>query len=166
MLPLGVSSAAAVLVGHAIGRGDPRGAARSGWMAVGLGAAIMSIFGVTFVGIPQFIARLFTPDAAIIAAAVPLLRLAAIFQLFDGVQVVTTGALRGAGNTSVPMICHVVGYGAIGLPLGAVLCFHAGMGAPGLWIGLSTGLVLIGIALGIFWRRTARRMDAAESPAA
>jgi len=166
MLPLGVSSAAAVLVGHAIGRGDPRGAARSGWMAVGLGAAIMSICGLTFVGIPQFIARLFTPDAAIIAAAVPLLRLAAIFQLFDGVQVVTTGALRGAGNTSVPMICHVVGYGAIGLPLGAVLCFHAGMGAPGLWIGLSTGLVLIGIALGIFWRRTARRMAAAESPAA
>ena len=163
MLPLGVSSAAAVLVGHAIGRGDPRSAAHAGWMAVRLGAAIMSVCGLALVTIPQWIARLFTPDIAVIAAAVPLLRLAAIFQLFDGVQVVTTGALRGAGNTSVPMICHVIGYGAIGLPLGALLCFRAGMGAPGLWVGLSTGLILIGIALGMFWRRAALRIAARDS---
>jgi MATE family multidrug resistance protein len=162
MLPLGVSSAAAVRVGHAIGRGDPRGAARSGWMAVGLGAAIMSLCALALIGIPQLIARLFTPDAVIIAAAVPLLRLAAFFQLFDGVQVVTTGALRGAGNTSAPMICHIVGYGLIGLPLGALLCFREGFGAPGLWIGLTTGLILIGIALAIFWRVASRKMAAAD----
>ncbi len=164
MLPLGVSSAAAVLVGHAMGRGDPRGAAHAGWMALGLGAAIMSICSLALITIPQFIARLFTPDVAIIAAAVPLLRLAAIFQLFDGVQVVATGALRGMGNTSVAMICHVLGYGAIGLPLGAALCFREGMGAPGLWIGLTTGLVLIGIALGSFWLREARRLTASDVP--
>ena len=160
MLPLGVSSAAAVRVGHAIGRGDPRGAAHSGWMALALGAAIMSLCAFALLTVPQFIARLFTPDAAIIAAAVPLLRLAAFFQLFDGLQVVTTGALRGAGNTATPMICHIVGYGIFGLPLGAVLCFRAQMGAPGLWIGLSTGLILIGIALATFWRRAARRIEA------
>jgi MATE family multidrug resistance protein len=160
MLPLGVSSAAAVLVGHAIGRGDPNDAARSGWMAVGLGAAIMSVCGIVLLAFPQFIARLFTPDTAIIAAAAPLLRLAAIFQLFDGVQTVTTGALRGAGNTSLAMICHVIGYGLVGLPLGALLCFSAGMGAQGLWIGLTTGLVLIGIALGAFWRSAAQRIAA------
>jgi MATE family multidrug resistance protein len=162
MLPLGVSSAAAVMVGQAMGRGNSRVAAHAGWLAVGLGAGIMSVCGLVLVAIPQFVARLFTPDAAIIAAAVTLLRLAAIFQLFDGVQVVITGALRGAGNTSVPMICHLAGYGAIGLPLGAVLCFRAGMGAPGLWIGLTTGLVLIGIALAIFWQRAARSMAAAR----
>lgn len=160
MLPLGVSSAAAVRVGHAIGRGDPRGAAHSGWVAVSLGATIMSISALTLMSVPQWIARLFTPDAVIIAAAVPLLRLAALFQLFDGVQVVTTGALRGAGNTSAPMICHIIGYGVIGLPLGAWLCFGDGLGAPGLWIGLTTGLIVIGVALGLFWRGAARRIGA------
>jgi MATE family multidrug resistance protein len=160
MLPLGVSSAAAVRVGHAIGRGDPRGAAHSGWMAVGLGAGIMSLCALALITVPQWIARLFTPDVAIITAAIPLLRVAAFFQLFDGVQVVTTGALRGAGNTSAPMICHVIGYGLIGLPLGALLCFREGLGAPGLWIGLTTGLILIGVALGFFWRSTARRIAA------
>jgi MATE family multidrug resistance protein len=158
MLPLGVSSAAAVRVGHAIGRGDPRGAAHAGWLAVGLGAALMSACGLVLITVPQVIARLFTPDVVIIAAAVPLLRLAAFFQLFDGVQVVTTGALRGAGNTATPMICHIVGYGVIGLPLGAVLCFREGLGAPGLWIGLSTGLILIGIALAAFWRVASRKI--------
>jgi multidrug resistance protein, MATE family len=160
MLPLGVSSAAAVRVGHAIGRGDPKGAAHSGWVAVGLGATIMSMSALTLISIPQFIARLFTPDVVIIAAAVPLLRLAALFQLFDGVQVVTTGALRGAGNTSAPMICHVIGYGLIGLPLGAWLCFSESLGARGLWIGLTTGLTVIGIALALFWRKSAHRLAA------
>jgi MATE family multidrug resistance protein len=160
MLPLGISSAAGVRVGNGIGRGDPQGAARSGWMALGLGAAVMSLCGVVLLLLPQVIARLFTPDVAIIAAAVPLLRLAAFFQLFDGLQVVTTGALRGAGNTATPMICHIVGYGIIGLPLGAVLCFREGMGAIGLWIGLSTGLILIGVALATFWSRAARKIAA------
>jgi MATE family multidrug resistance protein len=160
MLPLGISSAAAVRVGNAMGRGDPQGAARSGWTAVGLGAAVMSICATVLLLAPQMIVRLFTPDAAIIAAAVPLLRLAAFFQLFDGLQVVTTGALRGAGNTATPMICHIVGYGIIGLPLGAVLCFRLGWGAIGLWIGLSTGLILIGIALAAFWRSAARKIAA------
>lgn len=164
MLPLGISSAAAVRVGNAIGRGDPRGAARSGWTAVGVGAGVMSICAVVLMLAPQWIARLFTPEVAIIAAAVPLLRLAALFQLFDGLQVVTTGALRGAGNTATPMICHVVGYGMIGLPLGAVLCFRLGWGAIGLWIGLSTGLILIGIALALFWRGASRKIAASGHP--
>lgn len=93
-----------------------------------------------------------------------MLRLAALFQLFDGLQVVTTGALRGAGNTATPMICHIVGYGMIGLPLGAVLCFRLGWGAIGLWIGLSTGLILIGIALALFWRGAARKIAASAHP--
>ena len=158
MIPLGISSAAAVRVGNGIGRGDPSAAVRSGWMALGLGAAVMSMCGLVLLLVPQAIARLFTPDLAIIAAAVPLLRIAAFFQLFDGLQVVTTGALRGAGNTSTPMICHLIGYGIIGLPLGAILCFRERMGAIGLWIGLSTGLILIGIALAAFWRRASREI--------
>ena len=156
MVPLGISSAAAVRVGQAIGRRDPEGASRSGWTALALGAGVMSVSAVTLLAIPQAIARLFTPEAGIIAAAAPLLRVAAFFQLFDGLQVTTTGALRGAGDTRTPMLCHFAGYWILGLPLGVFLCFRESLGAVGLWMGLSAGLIVIGIILVWFWRRTAR----------
>jgi MATE family multidrug resistance protein len=156
MMPLGISSAAAVRVGHAIGRRDPEGASRAGWAALAFGAGAMSLGALAMLMIPQAIARLFTPEAAIIATAAPLLRVAAFFQLFDGLQVTATGALRGAGDTRTPMLCHFVGYWILGLPLGAYLCFREALGAVGLWIGLSAGLIVIGIVLLRFWRRTAR----------
>ncbi len=158
MMPLGISSAAAVRVGQAIGREDPDGAARAGWTALGLGGGVMSAAALMLLTVPHFIARLFTPDAEIIAAGVILLRVAAFFQLFDGFQVVATGALRGAGDTRTPAVCHFAGYWVIGLPLGGLLCFHYGLGAPGLWMGLSTGLILIGIVLVGFWRRAVHRV--------
>jgi MATE family multidrug resistance protein len=158
MMPLGISSAAAVRVGHAIGRGDHEGMARAGWMALGLGGTVMSCAAIALLVFPYWIARLFTPEADVIAAGVVLLRIAAFFQLFDGLQVVATGALRGAGDTRTPMVCHFTGYWVIGLPLGWWLCFGrvAGLGAPGLWIGLSVGLVVIGIVLVEVWRRKVR----------
>lgn len=156
MLGLGISSAAAVRVGHAIGRRDPEGASRSGWTALGLGAGAMSLAALAFLIFPQAIARLFTPDAKIIASAAPLLRVAAFFQLFDGLQVTATGALRGAGDTRTPMLCHFFGYWILGLPLGAFLCFRESLGAVGLWMGLSAGLIVIGVILLWFWQRTAR----------
>jgi len=158
MMPLGISSAAAVRVGHAIGRKDPQGAARSGWTALAFGGGAMSLAALALLIEPRPIARLFTPEAAIIAAAAPLLRVAAFFQLFDGLQVTATGALRGAGDTRTPMLCHFAGYWIIGLPLGALLCFHYSLGAVGLWMGLSVGLILIGIVLFWFWRHTALRL--------
>jgi multidrug resistance protein, MATE family len=156
MMPLGISSAAAVRVGHAIGRLDHEGMARAGWTALGLGAAVMSCAALALLFLPYWIARLFTPQAEVIAAGMVLLRIAAFFQLFDGLQVVATGALRGAGDTRTPMLCHLIGYWIVGLPLGALLCFKFGMGAPGLWIGLSAGLVAIGIVLVEVWRRKVR----------
>jgi multidrug resistance protein, MATE family len=153
MMPLGISSAAAVRVGHAMGRGDREGMARAGWMALGLGGAMMSCAAIALLLLPYWIARLFTPETEVIAAGVVLLRIAALFQLFDGLQVVATGALRGTGDTRTPMICHFAGYWLIGLPVGWLLCFRYGMGAPGLWIGLSIGLVVIGVVLVEVWRR-------------
>ena len=82
--------------------------------------------------------------------------IAAFFQIFDGVQVVVTGALRGAGDTHTAMFCHLVGYWAFGLPLGWVLCFNVGWGARGLWMGLSAAIIVIGVALLQFWRRKSR----------
>jgi multidrug resistance protein, MATE family len=161
-------------VGHAIGRGDHEGMARAGWTALGLGATVMSCAALALLVLPYWIARLFTPEADVIAAGVVLLRIAAFFQLFDGLQVVATGALRGAGDTRTPMVCHFTGYWVIGMPLGWWLCFRGvassqqpvasgGLGAAGLWIGLSVGLVVIGVVLVGVWRKKVRTpMIAAE----
>jgi MATE family multidrug resistance protein len=83
-----------------------------------------------------------------------LLMIAAVFQLFDALQTVATGALRGAGNTHTPMLAHLLGYWIIGMPLGALLCFKFGFGAIGFWMGLCLALILIGIALLLVWHRT------------
>ena len=154
MVPLGISSAAAVRVGHLIGQRNPAAAGRAGWSALACGAAFMSLAAVAFLTIPVRIARIYTADPAVIRMSVKLLAIAAVFQLFDGCQVVAAGALRGTGNTRTPMLCNLLFYWFIGLPLGMWLCFHAGWGAAGLWIGLCCGLILIGSVLLAVWRQT------------
>lgn len=160
MVPLGISSAAAVRVGHALGRRDAHGASRAGWTAMALGAGFMSCMAIAFWVAPFYIARVYTPDPVVIRLASTLLFVAAFFQLFDGLQTVATGALRGAGDTTTPMICHLVYYWAIGLPVGWYLCFRRGFGAAGLWTGLCTALILIGITLLYAWRRKERTFAA------
>ncbi len=158
MVPLGISSAAAVRVGQAIGRKDPRGARDAGGTAIFLGAAFMACASALLLLFPRWIARLYTPDDMVIRSTILLLAAGAAFQLFDGIQTVATGALRGAGDTRTPMLCHFTAYWIIGLPLGAWLCFHRGWGAFGLWAGLSLALILIGIVLLFAWRRRVQRM--------
>lgn len=153
MVPLGISSAAAVRVGQQLGGGDPGGARRAGWSAIMLGVGFMSCAGLSFVSFPRLIARLFSPDPAIIRVGGSLLLVAAAFQLFDGVQVVTTGALRGAGDTRTPMLANCVAYWLMGIPLGYYLCFRLHWGAVGVWIGLCAGLMIIGSALLLTWQR-------------
>ena len=159
MVPLGISSAAAVRVGHAIGRKEPRGAALSGWAAVALGALFMGSAGLALALIPRAIIRVFSADPAVIASGAVLLQIAALFQLFDGFQVVTTGALRGMGDTRTPMLAHLTGYWAIGLPISYTLCFPYHWGAPGIWVGLSTALILIGATLVLVWRARVRHIQ-------
>jgi multidrug resistance protein, MATE family len=164
MVPLGLSAAAAVRVGQALGRGDPHGASRAGWTAMLLGTGFMGIMTVLFLVVPQYIVRIYTPDPAVLGAAGTLLFVGGFFQLFDGMQTVATGALRGAGDTRTPMICHLILYWLVGLPLGAYLCFHLGWGAPGLWTGLCVALILIGCALLYFWRRKERSFATQKIP--
>jgi MATE family multidrug resistance protein len=158
MVPLGISSAAAVRVGQALGRNDPHRAGDAGNTAIFLGAGFMTCASIALLIFPRGIARLFTPDEAVIQSTVGLLAAGAAFQLFDGIQTVATGALRGVGDTRTPMFCHFLAYWVIGLPLGAWLCFRAGWGAIGLWSGLSLALILIGIVLWFVWRRAVRRI--------
>lgn len=156
MIPLGVSAAAAVRVGQALGRRDPVGASHAGWAALVLGVAFMACAALSFWLLPRHISRIFTPDESVIAVGVGLLFIAAFFQLFDGIQITITGALRGAGDTRTAMITHLVCYWGIGLPLGYWLCFARGWRAAGLWTGLCVALILIGIVLLFAWTRTVR----------
>ncbi len=159
MVPLGVSSAAAVRVGQALGRKDVSGAADAGGTAIFLGAGFMSLAAIVLIVFPRWIARMYTPDQTVIRSAVLLLAAGAAFQLFDGIQTVATGALRGTGDTRTPMLCHFSAYWLIGLPLGVYLCFRRGWGALGLWIGLSLALILIGCVLLFVWQKTVRRLQ-------
>ena len=163
MVPFAISAAASVRVGQAIGRKAPHEAAAAGWTAIGLGAAFMLCASAVLVSIPHTIARAFTADPGVIAAAVPLLLVAAAFQFFDGLQITATGALRGAANTHTGLFVHLCGYWVIGMPVGILLGFHYKLGAVGLWSGLCTGLIVAGGALITSWHRTARRIESTIS---
>jgi MATE family multidrug resistance protein len=151
MVPLGISTAAAVRVGQAIGRRDYQGARRSGFVALALGALFMGFAGVIFLLFPGVVVRFFSPDPAVLATGTVLLFVAAAFQLFDGFQVVATGALRGAGETRTPMLANLFGHWFVGLPIGAYLGLRLGWGASGVWIGLCIGLILVGAYLAWVW---------------
>lgn len=143
MVPLGVSGAAATRVGNAIGRGDMSGARRAAGACLILGVGAMSVFAMIFALFPHWLARLYTADPAVIAMASALLPIAAVFQVFDGAQVVGAGVLRGGADTTFPAAFALVGFWAIGLPAGWYLAFRHGGGPVGLWWGLTIGLAAV-----------------------
>ncbi|HEX4565761.1 MAG TPA: MATE family efflux transporter, partial [Vicinamibacterales bacterium] len=151
IVPYGIGSAGAVRVGQSIGRGDLLRAREAGWTAIALGVAFMSLASSVFLVFPAGLVRAYTADAGVLPIGVALLFVAAVFQLFDGLQGVTTGVLRGAGDTRTPMLWNLCGHWLVGLPLGYYLCFRLGRGVVGLWWGLSTGLIICGIALLVTW---------------
>jgi MATE family multidrug resistance protein len=159
MVPLGLASASAVRVGHAVGAADAARAVRAGWTALAAGAAVMVAIGVVLFAWPQPLLRAFTDDARVLEIGTRLLFIAAAFQLFDGTQAVATGVLRGLGDTRTPMVSNMVGHWLLGLPIGYVLCFRMGVGVNGLWIGLSIGLVFVSIVLMVAWFRRTRHLS-------
>lgn len=163
MVPLGISSAAAVRVGQAIGRRDPDAAHHAGWAAIALGAAFMACAGVLLFSAPQLVLRLFTDEPEVIRIGVTLIYLAAVFQLFDGLQVVATGALRGAGDTKRPMLANLVAHWFLGLPIGWWLGLRLGWGAPGVWTGLCLGLIAVGGVLVAVWATRLERLRHASA---
>jgi MATE family multidrug resistance protein len=142
---LGVSGATAVRVGHAVGeRRSPR---RAGLIGIGLGAGFMACTSACFLTWPRPLVALFTDDPAITELGVSLLAIAAAFQLFDGIQGVAAGALRGAGDVRFAFVANVGAHWLVGFPLALVLGFRLGQGAPGLWWGLLAGLALVAVLL-------------------
>ncbi len=140
MLPFGLSTAISIRIGQAIGRKNPYQARFSGLIGIGLSVMIMTCTALVMWLMPSLVAHLYTQDPDVIAVAVTLLHVAAIFQISDGLQVSGLGALRGLKDTRIPMIVNLIAYWIIGLPLGYFLGITLDMGPRGLWFGLVAGL--------------------------
>lgn len=152
MVPLGIAQAATVRVAVALGSGAPIAARRSGVVALALGVTYMAIMAVVLIAAPRTIASIYVdieapPNRGLVGIALYLLAIAAIFQIFDGVQAIAAGALRGYRDTTVPLLLAVIGYWGIGFAGGWFLAFPAGYGPLGLWSGLAVGLAAVALML-------------------
>ena len=147
MVPLGIAAAASVLVGRAIGGGDPAAARAAARTALFCGIAFMSATALLFLFLAEPLARLYTSDAAVVGLAASLIPLAGVFQVFDGTQVVSAGVLRGAGDTRAPMVIGLVGFWLVGIPVSLLLGIHGDVGPRGLWWGLVSGLAAVAVIL-------------------
>jgi MATE family multidrug resistance protein len=156
MVPLGVAQASSVLVGRAIGRGDSGAASRAAGAGLVIAAGFMSLTAIVLLSIPQLLAHAYSPDPEVVALAALLLPVAGVFQVFDGLQVVATAVLRGTGDTRLPMLLHVAGFWAVGLPVSLILGFRLGAGPVGLWGGLAAGL---GVVAALLLIRVERRFS-------
>lgn len=170
MVPVGVAQATSVLVGQAVGAGDPAAARRAAGAGLLTGVGFMALTAVMFLSLPELLARAFSSDTPVIETTALLLPIAGVFQIFDGLQVVASGALRGVGDTRVPMIVNLVGFWAIGLPTSAVLGIALGGGPQGIWWGLATGIGVVGALLALRVRRrfggALQRLEIDDDPAA
>ncbi len=159
MVPLGISQAATVRVGLAVGAGDRAGVGRAGWAALALGACFAVLGALVFWLLPRPLVDLFLDLGApehlpVVELAVSLLGIVALFQVFDGAQIIAGGALRGLKDTRVPMILATLGYWPIGFGSGALLGFAFGFGGLGVWAGLALGLMVVAVlAIWRFHRR-------------
>lgn len=140
MVPLGVGAAAAVLVGQAVGAADLPRARRAAVGALTVAGGFMAVVAGIFLLVPGLLARLYSPDAEVIAIASGLIVLGGVFAVFDGLQAVCMGILRGIGDTRVPVLLSILGYWLVGFPVSLLLGFRLGGGPAGLWWGLVLGL--------------------------
>ncbi len=150
MMPLGIALGATTRVGNLIGQRNPLGAQVAAWSAMSLGAGVMLLSAVVFTVFRFFLPSLYTGDLEVIHLSAAVLPVAATFQLFDGVQVVAGGILRGIGRTIPAVLFNLVGYYVLALPCAWWLGFHLDQGLSGIWWGLCLGLGVISIAL-VLW---------------
>jgi len=158
MVPLGLNAAGAVRVGQAVGRRDREGVRQSGWTALALGAVFTASAALVFLLGARPLIGAFSQDATVLATGPSLLAIAGVCLVFDGTQGISTGILRGLGETRVPMFVNFAGHWLVGLPLGYAACFWWGWGVQGLWLGLAAGLTCVGSVLLSTWKRRARRV--------
>ncbi len=157
MLTLGLGTAAAVRVGNAVGRGDQPGVRHAGWIAVGVIFMLMLIVAFSIRLFRADIAALYTGDLAVIDAALPALAVVSLLVIFDGVQGVLMGALRGTGDVILPTATYAISFWGCALPLCYYLGYRQATGAAGIAWGLTAGLVIACVMLGLRFAVVARR---------
>jgi MATE family multidrug resistance protein len=150
MIPLGIGLAATTRVGNLVGAGDPGGAQRSAWVALALGGSVMGLCALAFVLCRHWIPTWYTLDPAVVLLAASLLPIAAAFQLFDGLQVVGSGVLRGMGRTRPAAAFNLIGFYVLGLPIAWWLARPERLGLSGIWWGLAAGLFAVAL-LAVYW---------------
>ncbi|MEP6730135.1 MAG: MATE family efflux transporter [bacterium] len=155
MVPLGVGAAAAVRVGHAAGASDSEGARESARAAIAVGVGFMACTGLIFLLVPRAIAARYTTEQPVAALAAALIPIAGVFQVFDGIQAVCAGVLRGLGDTRAPFIINLAGFWLAGFPVSIALGFYTSLGAVGLWWGFVAGL---GAVAALLLLRTRNRL--------
>jgi MATE family, multidrug efflux pump len=162
MVPFGIGMAATVRVGHAVGRKDASGVKRAGLVAALLGIVLVAILTLTVIVGRYAIAELFFGTAesasAVVELTATLLLVGATFFIADGVQTIAAGSLRGMNDTRVPLLFAVISYWLIGFTAACVLGFRTGLGAVGIWIGLSCGTAVYAILLVLRFQRLARKL--------
>ena len=157
MIPFGIAEATTVRVGHALGRGSREGVRRAALAGLVLVLCTQLFSATLFLFGNQFIVGIYTGDMAVASLAATLLLFAAAFQFPDGVQVISAGALRGLGDTRVPMLLTAFAYWGVGFAVGTGLGLGLGWGPQGMWIGLIAGLTVAAVLLGRrFWRSSGR----------
>jgi MATE family multidrug resistance protein len=164
MIPMGVAEATTVRVGHAVGSNDPLGVRRATWAgyAIVLVTQLVSISALLLGH--DAVVGLYTDDLAVAALASTLLLYAATFQIPDGIQVLSAGALRGLKDTRVPMFIAMFAYWGVGMPVGAGLGLGLGWGPQGMWVGLIIGLTVAALLLGWRLRISSRRLLVRATP--
>lgn len=163
MMPLGVSQAAATRVGNLLGARRHVRAQRSAWLALGLGAGIMSLWACVFIVGRNDLPGLLTSDLEVIAISASIFPIAAAFQIFDGVQVVGCGVLRGMGRTRPVAWFNLFAYWVVGLPVGGWLALQRDFGLAGIWWGLCLGLAVVAVSL-LAWIRVRGPESLAGAP--
>jgi MATE family multidrug resistance protein len=162
MLHLGLSQAATVRAGHAMGRHDEAALRRTGRVAIGMSLGLAVATVILFVTFPMTLISFFIDPAdpqreTLLAVGVSLLAMAAVFNMTDGAQVIALGLLRGVQDTTVPMIHAAISYWVVGMPVSYLLGFTFGLGAVGVWLGLVVGLAVAAVLLmWRFWGRSVR----------
>ena len=168
-LAVGVSLATTVRVGQAVGRRDPEAARRAGVIGIAFGGGVLVLAALLFRFAPLAVLSLYLDvhepaNARMVRLATQYLGVAALFQVFDGLQVGAMGALRGLRDTRVPMVMALVAYWFIGVPAAAGLAFVAGWEGRGLWFGLVAGLAAAAAMLITRFGRLVREVPPPESP--
>jgi MATE family multidrug resistance protein len=147
MIMLGISSAGTIRVGYALGKKDERQIKLAGFTAIGMASSLMILFATIIIIMKNILPSYYNSDSEVISYASSLLLLAAAFQLFDGLQASSIGALRGLTDVKIPLVVSIFSYWIFAIPAAWLLGFYFNMGVIGVWIGLTIGLVIIGTSM-------------------